>query len=222
MGARQDIFAAVATAIGVPPADGVRLLAVDGVDGSGKTTFADGLADYLEATGQRAVRVSVDSFHRPRVERYRRGRDSPEGFYRDSFDFAALRAAVVEPTRLDGDRLVVPAAFDHRTDAPVVAAPVDASGAVVVVDGVFLQSPPLAGAWDVVVFLDVPFAETFARMAVRDGCPADPHDPANARYLRGQLLYLGEIDPAARADIVVDNTDPSRPVLRRPVRDAAG
>ena len=41
------------------------------------------------------------------------------------------------------------------------------------------------------MFLDVPFDETFRRMAVRDGCPPDPADPANARYLEGQRLYLG-------------------------------
>ena len=58
-------------------------------------------------------------------------------------------------------------------------------------------------------------AETFARMAVRDGCPADPDHPANARYRDGQLLYLTETDPAARADLVVDNADPENPVVRR-------
>lgn len=209
------MLARIAGHIGPVPRDGAALIAVDGVDGSGKTTFAQALVEHLEGSGQRAVRVSIDSFHRPRADRYRRGRDSAEGFYRDSFDLEAFRTAVVEPVRPGGDLRVTPAVFDHRSDSPVRAEPLDAAGTVVVVDGVFLQSPALADVWDLAVFLEVPFAETFARMAVRDGCPADPDHPANARYRDGQLLYLTETDPAARADLVVDNADPENPVVRR-------
>ncbi|GAB2673583.1 hypothetical protein [Kribbella swartbergensis] len=43
-------------------ADCVRV-GVDGVDGSGKTTFANELADVLRNLGRYVVRVSVDDFH---------------------------------------------------------------------------------------------------------------------------------------------------------------
>jgi uridine kinase len=61
-------------------------VAIDGVDAAGKTTLADALAPVLASLGRPVVRASIDSFHRPRAERYERGRDSPEGYYRDSFD----------------------------------------------------------------------------------------------------------------------------------------
>ena len=85
---------------------------------------------------------------------------------------------------------------------------------VLVVDGIFLHRDELAGAWDVSVFLEVPFSETFARMAVRDGCPPDPEDEANRRYVEGQRIYLAQCDPPSRATLVIDNTDPQRPVVR--------
>jgi len=214
MDSRDDVFALIAQRIVSQESRRAPLVAVDGVDGAGKTTFADGLAAFLDRVGRATVRVSIDDFHRPRADRYRRGRDSAEGFYRDSFDLEALRAAVVDPLRPGGDGSITPAVFDHRTDTAVVPERIAAGNVVVVVDGVFLQSAALDGAWDLVVFLDVPFEETFARMAVRDGCPTDPDDPANARYRDGQLLYLAERDPARRADIVVDNTDPRRPAVR--------
>lgn len=182
------------------------LVAVDGVDGAGKTTFADALAAHLRATGTAVVRVSIDGFHRPRAERHRQGRTSPSGFFEDSYDLAGFRAAVVEPLRPGGDRRVRTAVFDHRTDRPVDVAPVVVEdGTVVVVDGIFLHRDELADAWDLSVWLEVPFTTTFARMAVRDGCPADPDDPVNARYRDGQRLYLARCDPRVRATLVLDN-----------------
>lgn len=191
---------------------------VDGVDGAGKTWFADALADALRAAGVTVVRVSVDGFHRPARERYRRGRTSPEGFFLDSYDYAALRREVLEPLGPGGDRRYRTAMFDHRSDEPVDApqrtAPDDA---VLVVDGIFLHRDELADQWDVSLFLDVPFEETFRRMAVRDGCPPDPDDARNRRYVDGQRLYLGSCTPARRATLVVDNSDPAAPVLRTPL-----
>jgi uridine kinase len=59
----------------------------------------------------------------------------------------------------------------------------------------------------------VGFDVTFARLARRDGLPADPAAPANRRYLEGQRLYLAACRPAQRADVVIDNTDLERPRL---------
>lgn len=59
-------------------------VAVDGPDAAGKTTLADELGIALNDAGREVIRASVDGFHRPRVERYRRGPDSPEGYYEDS------------------------------------------------------------------------------------------------------------------------------------------
>ena len=36
------------------------------------------------------------------------------------------------------------------------------------------------------------------------------------RYLAAELLYLAEVDPIPIVDVIIDNTDFERPVLRRP------
>ena len=54
-------------------------VAIDGVDAAGKTMLADELTPLIEARGRPAIRASADGFHNPRVIRYRRGADSPEG-----------------------------------------------------------------------------------------------------------------------------------------------
>jgi uridine kinase len=40
------------------------------------------------------------------------------------------------------------------------------------------------------------------------------HGELETRYAAGQRLYVDEVDPAARADVVLDNADPAAPVLR--------
>ena len=199
--------------------DAPVLVAVDGVDGAGKTVFADQLAAAVEATGRPVVRAGVDDFHQPRAVRYRRGRDSPEGFWLDGFDVGALVRELLDPlregapVRLRWHDLVT----DRHVDEPPIAV---APGAVVVLDGIFLHRDELAGRWDLSIWLEVPFAVTAARMAVRDGSPADPAHPAMRRYVEGQRLYLAACSPRERADLVVDNTDWTAPrLLARPLSD---
>lgn len=197
---------------------GRLVLAVDGVDGAGKTVFADGWADVFAEDGMAVYRASVDDFHRPRTERYARGRTSPEGFYLDSYDDATLRRVLLDPFRdgahTGGSTGFQLAAFDVRRDVPVttqwVTGPRDA---VLIVDGIFLHRPELRAVWDWSVWLEVPFEKSYARMALRDGCDPDPAASSNRRHYEGQRLYLREANPAAAASAVVDNSDLQHPTL---------
>ena len=101
------------------------IIAVDGIDGAGKTVFADALAEVFAEDGSAVFRASIDDFHRPRVERYARGRRSPEGFYRDSFDYSTFRRVLIDPFREGGQTGATTgfqlAAFDLERDTPVEA-----------------------------------------------------------------------------------------------------
>lgn len=192
------------------PGDRVRV-AVDGVDTSGKTTLADRLTELV--TERRPVaRASVDSFHHPRAERYRRGRDSAEGCYDDTFDLPALRERLLQPFAVGAP--YVCAVFDHTLDEPVDAAPQTApAGAALLVDGVFLQRPELP-PWDLVVHLQVPDEEVLRRAVLRDaGDPAEVERLYRTRYLPAQRLYEQRCRPAERAQVVLDHRDPTQPVV---------
>ena len=185
------------------------VIAVDGVDGSGKTTFARQLALSIGDAGRPAVIVHEDDFLAPRSTRYRLGRDSQEGFFRDTYDLGALVTHVLDPLGPGGSRRVRRRVFDHRADAPVDAqveqVPVDA---VVIVEGMFLHRDELVARWDWSVFLDVPFVETARRMAHRDGTHPDPGHPTMRRYVEGQRLYLAACRPRERATVVLDHPRP--------------
>jgi len=192
------------------------IVAVDGVDGAGKTVFADGLAAAFAEDGSAVFRASIDDFHRPRAERYARGRTSPEGFYRDSYDYATFRRVLIDPFR-DGRQTSATtgfqlAAFDLARDTPVESAWVTAPrDAVLIVDGIFLHRPELRGLWDWSVWLDASVDVAFQRMAERDRTDPDFMAASNARYREGQELYLRDASPRTAASAIVDNTDFAHP-----------
>lgn len=212
--ARAGVLESVAASVLGSASPGVALVAVDGVDGSGKTVFADQLAALLRRSGCQVIRASADDFHRPRAERYRRGRGSALGFWLDSYDYDRLRSQLLDPLRSTGPACYRLAVHDLATDEPVNAPwHVCPPQAVFVLDGLFLHRQELRHYWDLSVYLDVPFAVTAARMALRDGTHPHPDHPTMARYVGGQRLYLAECNPRALADIVIDNADWDRPRL---------
>jgi uridine kinase len=162
-------------------------VAIDGVDAAGKTTLADELAGALRVRGIRAERICADDFLRPKRERYRRGRESPEGYYLDSFDHDAIRRATQEPKEL------------------------------ALVDGIFLMRPELNDLWDFRVLVDVPVEESIRRGVRRDADRHGSLDSAEGlyrrRYAPAQRRYFRDVDPRALADVIVDNREPSRPRL---------
>jgi uridine kinase len=191
---------------------GRTIVAVDGIDGAGKTAFADDLAAVFREAGHDTFRASMENFHRPRADRWRLGRESPETFYRDSFDYGTFRRVLIDPFRLAGSTGFQTAAFDVRRDAPIESRWLTAQAdAVLIVDGVFLLRPELRGIWNYSILLEVPWDEAYARLAARDGVDPDPDALSNARYREGQELYYAEADPRLWASAQVDNANPERP-----------
>ncbi|MGN9908540.1 uridine kinase [Phytohabitans sp. LJ34] len=214
---RLRVLATVADRVPEPPDRACVRVGVDGPDGSGKTVFADDLAALLRERGRPVVRISLDDFHNVRAVRYRRGRDSPEGFWRDSYDYARFRADVLDPFGPGGSRRYRAAAHDLATDAVLTPEPrLAPEGAVLVVDGLFLHRDELANVWDLSVFLDVPFAVTVRRMALRDGTNPDPDHADVRRYVEAQRIYFAACTPQRRATVLLDNTDFHQPrILHR-------
>jgi uridine kinase len=162
----------------------------------------------------------MDGFHHPAATRHRQGRRSAAGYYEDAYDLAALRSQVLDPLGPGGDRTYRTAVLDLARDEPVRSSPVTAPrDLVLVVDGSFLQRPEVVDGWDLVIFLRCPFAAAEERGVRRDADRLGGADGARAlfrqRYHAAQHRYLAEVDPEARADVVLDHTDPAEPVIVR-------
>lgn len=193
---------------------GRTLVGIDGVDGSGRATFADDIAAMVTECGTSVIRISLKKYLNPQSVRYAQGRTSPRGFYEDSYDYQKFHDEVLEPLGREGSGRYRTAAYDLASESPVqspyLIAPDDV---VVIIDGTFLHRREFATSrtskvWDFSVWLDVPFEEAYRRLHDREGLSADPHDPSNARYYEGQLLYQRECRPEEKADLVIENSHP--------------
>ncbi|MET3769927.1 uridine kinase [Marisediminicola sp. UYEF4] len=179
--ARADTLEALATEILHNYSRGRVLVAVDGDDSAGTARFADDLAAAFRTIGSHVVRSSMDDFMRP--EREARG-SAPDGLYRDAFDYQAFRRVLAHPFRSGEPEASSP----EQEPQPVPA------DAILLVDGVFLNRPELAGLWNYSVWLDS-----------GAGRAANP-------------LYESEAHPRAAAVAIIDNADAEHP--RRVFADA--
>ncbi|WP_327116612.1 uridine kinase [Nocardia sp. NBC_01730] len=188
------------------------LVAIDGVDGSGKSTFASNLVEHIHA--RPTIVVHVDHFLNPSAVRHARGRNSPEGFWLDSYNYSALRSYVLEPLHRGGSGWFRTASYDSAKDTTTCPAQIYAPpNALVVVEGLFLHRDELLDLWDMSIFLHVPFCESARRMAERDGTHPDPEHASMRRYVGGQRIYFERTRPWERASLVVDNTRFDEPCI---------
>lgn len=209
---RRDTIHALAEELLQNYSHGRVVVGIDGADGAGKTIFADDLAHELRTMGNEVFRASMDDFHRPRALRYAKGRDSAQGFYEDSYDYAAFRRVLLGPFRLAGSTGFQLRFFDLKRDVPFesdwTTGPADA---ILIVDGIFLLRPELVGIWNFSVWLEVPDVVRRARMVERDSSHPELDEPRGQRYLGGQELYQREAAPRVAASAVVDNTNYDHP-----------
>jgi uridine kinase len=114
------------------------------------------------------MNASIDRWHLPRAVRFRRGGESPEGYYRDSFDYVALKDRLLVPFR-QGMITVSAGCYDYLSDLPDEEYERVGPTSALLFDGVFLQRSALRHFWDLTVYLHVPEAVTLARAIARDG-----------------------------------------------------
>ncbi len=216
---RTELIEAVARHIdGLSPA---RLrVCVDGFTASGKTSFGHELATALRHLGRPTLRASLDDFKNPWSEGHLYDRRSGEGYFRNAFDFKSARSLLLEPAGSQGSGEVALCGIDPITQenhqSVTVSAP---ANAVLIVDGVFAMRPQYDDLWDFRIWLDVDFELSVQRGIARD-TDMEGREAAEAlhrdRYGAAERVYLAEVDPLARADLVIDNRDFAAPRLLCP------
>ena len=215
----MDLIARLtATVTDLMAANARVLVGIDGPDAAGKTTIADRLAEELTDAGVQPVRASVDDFHNPREVRTAQGALSPEGCYRDSFNYPALRDGLLLPFA-NGARKVVSQCFDYRLGVAAVTTGRVPERALLILDGVYLLRPALRDLWTLAVYLHVTPDVALERAKIRDrdlfGSIEEVERRYRQRYLPAQDLYRMEADPERLAHVVIDNTDLAESLVLR-------
>jgi uridine kinase len=206
-----DVETIVDGMLGGIPVGRRALVAIDGIGASGKTAFADLLA--ARVSSRPVLVLHADDFFNPSDVRHGRGRNSPQGFWLDAYNYPALISTALEPLGR-GTATYREASYDRRTGESFSPEPRTAPpDAIVLVEGTFLHRDELVAQWDFSVYLDIPFEVAARRMIQRDVLPPDIVRGLMQRYLGAQRLYFANARPWQRASVVMDNSDPLAPVI---------
>ncbi|PKO13089.1 MAG: uridine kinase [Chloroflexi bacterium HGW-Chloroflexi-10] len=193
-------------------------VAIDGVDAAGKSRLVKELLFPLRKHRRPIITISLDNFHHPRQYRYRRGEESPEGYYYDSFNYPAIIENVLKPLGPDGSRNYSTGVFDLTTNTDKNHPEERAEdNAILLMDGIFMMRPELNGFWDLTIFLDISFETSIERAIQRDLTIMGSYEALQRRYQRryipGQELYLQLCHPKQRANVLIENDDFRNPVI---------
>jgi uridine kinase len=214
---RKLVDALTARIIAMSPA---RLrVVVDGYTASGKTSFGHELAAAIRAQGRPTLRASLDDFKKPWRDAAEKGYDrtSGDGYYRNAPDFESARRLLLEPAGRLGSGTVALcghdplSGVDHRDIT--IQAPDDA---VLVVDSVFAMRAEYDEYWDLRIWLEVPAEVSLARGIGRDEASegrAEAERLHRDRYHESERIYIAEVDPTSKAEVIIDNTDFAAPRL---------
>jgi uridine kinase len=184
---------------------------IDGFCAAGKTTLGDALGLELTARGRSVIRACGDDFQNPPNVRYRLGNRSPEGFFRHAMNFALLRGELLDPLGPGGTRAYRTTVYDVL-ESRVNLSPQQRADAsqILVLDGLFLHAPELAGCFDLTVLVEADFETCIARARARKQERYRDADEIEAlyreRYVPGFDLYLREVQPQTRASIRIATT----------------
>ena len=215
---RRALIAELAASIDALSPGRVRV-GIDGRTAAGKTTFGHELAAALRERGRSTARACLDDFKHPWAHARQHGYDrtSGEGYYRNAHDVDSARELLLEPAGARGSGTVALCAHDPLTGddhhESVVDLPEDT---VVIVDGVFAFRPEHDPWWDYRIHLRVDPELSLVRGIARDAAMEGREEAARLhrdRYGVAESVYLAEVDPLARADVVIDTSDHARPYL---------
>ncbi|PFU94473.1 uridine kinase [Bacillus anthracis] len=191
---------------------------VSGITASGKTTFANELAEEIKKRGLPVTRASIDDFHNPRLIRYAQGKESAKGYHEDAHDYTAFKERLLKPLGPNGDLQYETISHNLITDIPVYNTPIFAQpNMVLIVDGTFLLKKDVAYLFDYKIFVDTNFEIARKRGAKRETEAFGSYKEAEKmflnRYHAACKMYIEEHNPKDCADVVFRNSDLAKPEL---------
>lgn len=194
-------------------------VAINGIEGTGKTVFAEKLTRYLNAQHFKAIQVTIDGFHFDKAIRYQQGRDSAKGYYENAYNELDFVEKVLKASQSETPNYTE-ATHDLETDKYVHLDPVFIDfDTVLITDGAYLFKPNYRHHWDLKIYLKTSFETALIRGIERDKTKLGGYDSTKEkfkqRYHKASEMYLEENKPEQIADIIIDNTDFEDLILKK-------
>jgi uridine kinase len=203
----EETVEAIQRVRGGVPARRSALIALSGIDASGKGYLAARLAGALEARGLRTAVLGVDGWLNLPHVRFDPGRPA-EAFYERAIRFEEMFATLVLPFRDARACHVVADYTDEAATAYRNHTYVFGDTDVILLEGIFLLKREWRAYYDLSFWVDCTF-ETALERAVRRGqeglAPAETVSAFRTIYFPAQSLHLAKDAPRAAAGHVLVN-----------------
>lgn len=194
---------------------GARIIGINGVDTSGKTSFTLKLAKFLKSRGKKVQILHIDDFHNPRSVRTS-GTTEIDAYYNNAFNYEQVISEILEPLKTEGKIDKEVRCLDLETDQyeKMVEYKIDRE-TILLIEGVLLFRQPLEKYLDYKIYIHISFEEVLKRARVRD-VPLYGEammDKYISKYIPIQQRYISENCPQKTCDLLINNEDFSQPYI---------
>jgi uridine kinase len=195
-------------------------IAINGVEGTGKTVFAEKLNAFLNSKKNISYHISIDGFHNLREIRHKQGSDSAVGYYEDAYNEDVFVNQVLISSQ-NNPPTILEKYHDLETDLILDNSPIIIqSNSIIISDGAYLFKPIYLPHWDLKLYLKTDFEIAMQRGVQRDKELLGGIENAYIKYLHryhlASKIYIDNYDPISKADMVIDNTDFNNLIFQLP------
>ena len=174
------------------------VVGINGIDCSGKTTFAKAMSKYFSYYKIVNNHLDIDTFNNPVIES-----ETYQAYVSDSWDEEDLNKYY---------KLII-----NYSDAIRAVSEYKKKYPLVILEGIFIYKPQLADLFDLKIYLDIDISLGRKRFAKRRRLKQDkrPFDIYDKIWMLSHIKYESEVHPKQKSDLVIDYNDESKPVLYR-------
>ena len=172
------------------------VVGINGIDCSGKTTFAKAMSKYFSYYKIVNNHLDIDTFNNPVIES-----ETYQAYVSDSWDEEDLNKYY---------KLII-----NYSDAIRAVSEYKKKYPLVILEGIFIYKPQLADLFDLKIYLDIDISLGRKRFAKRRSLKQDkrPFEIYDEIWMLSHIRYESEVHPKQISDLVIDYNDESKPVL---------
>ena len=177
------------------------LIGIDGLGGSGKTTYAYKLQRQLEGS----MIFHLDDFIHKKEVRYNEAYEEWYCYYHLQWRYDYLIQKLLQPLKNGLDVNETFEVYNRETDSYALRKIEIPIGTTVIVEGVFLQRPELRSYFETVIFLEMNQETRLKRISNRDTYMGSKEDIAlryEQRYFPAEEKYIEQCNPLALAELI--------------------